>query len=116
MYDTSLADIYYTDNLESHIAKDGFESNAGLIKSKIGFDRNGVLRDWSIEEECRLRVAVRPIGFEAVREEIFFRYPQPPFEYLFIPINNNILKIELFKGSSGIERKRFDAIVSRHYH
>ena len=115
IYDASFSDIYYTDDLDMHIAKDGDESNAGLIKTKIGLDKNGVLRDWSVEKESRLRLAVRTIAFEPFLDGDCFKYPNPPFEYLFISIDNLILKIELFDGCTETVRKRFHDVIKKYF-
>lgn len=85
VYDNTIADVFYSDNLDSHVARDGFESNAGLIKAKCGCDNNGNMCDWEIEAETRLRVALRPIGLESVldKKTNSFYYPVPNFEYIY---------------------------------
>ena len=114
IYDTSLADIYYTDNLCSHISNDGKESNAGLIKVKQGFDKHNTMQNWTIEKESRLRVTVRPIGSEFVSNKTVFYYPKPFFNYLFIPIRDIIKKIEIFTECSDVEHRQFNAIVGEY--
>ena len=114
LFDVSFADVYYTNDLDFHISSDGFESNAGLIKQKSGIDNKGISRDWSVEKESRLRVAVRPIALEAVSEGNDFKYPKPPFDYLYISIKNLIVKIELCDLCASTERIAFDKIIEKY--
>lgn len=94
VYDISIADVYYSDDLDSHISTDGFESNAGLIKAKKGVDDCGNERNWNLEAETRIRVALRPIGRENIldRKTNEFYCPVPKFEYIYmrLPIINKI--------------------------
>lgn len=107
VYDISIADIYYTDDLNSHISTDGFESNAGLIKAKKGVDDCGNERNWNLEAETRIRVALRPIGQENIldRKTNEFYCPVPKFEciYMRLPI---ITKISISPYISEDEKNR----------
>ena len=114
LFDVSFADVYYTDNLDLHISSDGFESNAGLIKQKNGMDNKGNSRDWSVEKESRLRVTVRPIALEAVSKENDYEYHKPPFDYLYVSIENLIVKIELYDSCGSAERIVFDKILKKY--
>ena len=116
LFDKTFAEIYYTNDLHLHITKDGYSLNAGLIKLKEGVDNKGVLCDWSIEKESRLRVAVRPIGFETVRKGVSFEYPKPPFDYLYVSIAGLIAKIELCNTCTIDEQEQFNEIVKRYNH
>lgn len=84
VYDKTLADVFYTDNMDDHIAEDGFESNAGLIKFKKGLDNKNECRNWEQERETRLRVALRPIGPENVLCGSRIVQPTPDFKYVYI--------------------------------
>ncbi len=112
LFDVSFADVFYTDDLSMHIANDGHEYNAGLIKSRRGVDWKGIKQDWSVEKESRLRVAVRPIGMEFIRKGISFDYPKPPFEYLYISTDSIITNIELCDNCSQEERMIFNQIIT----
>ena len=116
LFDKTFADIYYTNDLNLHISKDGYSLNAGLIKLKEGVDNKGVLCDWSIEKESRLRVAVRPIGFEAVRKGVYFEYPKPPFDYLYFSIAGLITKIELCNTCTIDEYELLNEITNQYDH
>ena len=86
IYDKILADVYYTDCFNKHIAKNGYELNAGLIKQKSGLDNNGKSRNWEMEAETRLRVALRPVGSENVLDEKTNKLyqPKPDFKHVYI--------------------------------
>lgn len=86
IYDKILADVYYTDCFNKHIAKNGYELNAGLIKQKSGLDNDGKSRNWEMEAETRLRVALRPVGSENVLDEKTnkFYQPKPDFKHVYI--------------------------------
>ena len=114
LFDATFADVYYTDNLDSHISSDGFELNAGLIKQKKGIDDKGNFRDWSIEKECRLRVAVRSIAKEFITKVNGFDYPKPPFNYVYVSINGLVFKIELYDSCTTAERICFDKIIKKY--
>lgn len=88
VYDTSIADVYYTEDLNKHILPDGYESNAGLIKSKKGIDHCFNEQNWEREAETRIRVALRPKGPENVldRKTCMFCCPVPPFEYIYMQL------------------------------
>lgn len=60
--------------------------NAGLIKQKSGLDNNGESRNWEMEAETRLRVALRPVGSENVLDEKTnkFNQPKPDFKHVYI--------------------------------
>ncbi len=87
-YDVSIADVYYTDNLEKHECPNGFEKNAGLIKLKTGMDSEDKSRDWMIEKEARLRVTLRPIGMEnrLNKTTLQIEQPSPSFKYIYVTI------------------------------
>lgn len=111
LFDSCLSDVYYTDNINLHVADDNNESNAGLIKSRYGANVSGNNCDWSVEEETRLRVAIRPISFECVlNNRNCFEYPKPPFEYLYFSIANKIKNIEISPNASPDEVSKFNDI------
>ena len=76
--------MFYTDKMDDHIAEDGFESNAGLIKYKNGLDNNNICRNWEQERETRLRIAFRPIGSENIKCGDRFVQPTPGFQYVYL--------------------------------
>lgn len=84
VYDKTLADVFYTNNMNEHIAEDGFESNAGLIKFKNGLDNKNKCRNWEQERETRLRIAFRPIGPDNMMCGNRIVQPTPPFEHVFL--------------------------------
>lgn len=86
VFDQTLADVYYTDNLSKFVLADGNESNAGLIKRRRGVDKDGNFRDWEIEAETRFRITLRPKGAESIPCGIRFVKPQPRFEYVYFPL------------------------------
>lgn len=94
LYDKTLADVFYTDSFDDHIAKDGFEENAGLIKLKKGHDLASENKNWQIESETRLRFAFRHIGIEYYldKRKNAFQYYRPSFKYVFfkLPTINSI--------------------------
>lgn len=111
LFDSCLSDVYYTDNINLHVADENNESNAGLIKSRHGVNVSGNKCDWSMEEETRLRVAIRPISFECVlNNRNCFEYPKPPFEYLYFSIANKIKNIEISPNASPHEVSKFNDI------
>ena len=113
LFDSSFADVYYTNDLEKHKALDNHESNAGLIKLKSGINNLGVPSDWSKEEESRLRIAVRPIGWEY--DTASKSYPSPPFSKLFFSIKNKILRIEMCDFCSEKEKIQIETILKRYF-
>lgn len=112
VYNVSFSDVYYTDDLNKHKAIDGYESNAGLIKSKNGVDTSKNPCDWSIEEESRLRVAVRPIGYEYDFKR--GSYPSPPFKRLFFSIEGKIKSIDACDCCSIEEKTEIKEIVDKY--
>lgn len=116
IYDKILADVYYTDCFDKHTAKDGYELNAGLIKRKSGLDNDRNPRNWKMEAETRMRVALRPIGSENVLDEKTnkFYHPKPNFKYIYIhlPI---IKSISLSPFISTKERKQIIQILDDYY-
>ena len=110
VYNTCLADMFYTDILEEHTHEDGCESNAGLIKKKCGYNnKNGKITNWEIESETRIRVAVRPIGLEFYRnhQTNSFEYYLPDFNKLYIPLPSKIAELTLSPNCSKEERNEF---------
>lgn len=95
VFDNSLLDIFYSDDISEFDGSYG-ESNAGIIKSKIGSDRCGISRNWGVESETRLRVALRPLGLENIynREKKKHVQPFPPFEYIFLDISKCIKEVK----------------------
>lgn len=114
LFDSTFADVYYTDDLDSHISSDGFELNAGLIKQKSGIDNKGNSRDWSVEKESRLRVAVRPIAKEFVIKGTEINCPKPTFDYLYVSIDDLVVQIELYDLCTTTERIYFDKILKKY--
>lgn len=111
LFDSNLCDVYYTDDIKLHVVDDNNESNAGLIKSKYGLNVFGNKCDWSVEEETRLRVAVRPISFECIlNNKNCFVYPKPPFEYLYFSVANKIKTIEISLNAAPNEISKFNDI------
>lgn len=100
IFDTSVCDIYYTDNLSMHITEDGQESNAGLIKKIEGFDDNNIKRNWAEEAETRIRVTVRPKGFEAYlnKDTNLFEKNNSPFTELYVPVPGEIVGVEVISS------------------
>lgn len=108
-----IADVFYTDNLNDHLLKDGTESNAGLIKVKNGYDRKtNQTINWEIESETRIRVAVRPIGKESYlnKEQNDFNYFKPSFSELYIPLPKRIIDLSLSPYSTEKSKKEFDSL------
>lgn len=95
IFDNSLLDIFYTDDISQFNSSYG-ESNAGVIKNKIGIDINGMSRNWEIENETRLRVALRPLGLENDynHQKKTYEQPFPPFKYIYMDISKCIQKVE----------------------
>lgn len=91
-----VCDIYYTNDFSKYVAEDGRESNAGLIKLEKGFDDNNKKRNWAEEAETRIRVAVRPKGFEAYlnKDTNLFEKYNPPFTELYVPVPGEIVGVE----------------------
>lgn len=112
--DITMADVYYTDDLKKHIAEDGFEENAGLIKLRCGYDDQGRMRDWSIEAETRLRIALNIIGVPPIgdKEMTDHYHIAPRSEYLYVPFPwEDIETIELSPYCSDEEKERFAAYL-----
>ena len=108
--DITMADVYYTDDLKRHIAEDGFEENAGLIKLRCGYDHRGRMRDWSIEAETRLRIALNIVGVPPIgdKEITDHNHIAPRSEYLYVPFPwEDIETIELSPYCSDKEKKCF---------
>lgn len=83
--DVTVADMFYTDDFNDFIADDGFESNGGLIKHRYGKDNDGNDRNWEAESETRIRIAVRPIGFDLDDNLKNILIPDD-FKHLYIPL------------------------------
>lgn len=114
LYNSCIADVFYTTDLNLHKRGDG-ELNAGLIKQIYGVDTEGNIRNWSIEEETRIRVAIRPIAPELksiVKGKAV--YHKPPFSSLFFSIKETINSIELFDCCSESEKEHFNSILKRY--
>ncbi len=111
IFSVTGADIKYVKNLQSYMDADGYGMNPGLLKSQKGIDRDDKYRDWSAEQESRLRIAVRPTGIEAVFKKEAVFYPPPPFEHLYISVRNKIAKVELCKKSSVEDFEKFNRIM-----
>ena len=112
--DITMADVYYTDDLKKHIAVDGFDENAGLIKLRCGNDAQGRMRDWSIEAETRLRIALNIIGVPPIgdKEITDHNHIAPRSEYLYVPfLWEDIETIELSPYCSDEEKERFAAYL-----
>ena len=112
-FDSSLMGIYYTNNLKNHIDESGFAENAGMIKLKEEKDNMGKSRNWNIEAETRVRVAVRPIGIELYREKMGFRYHLPSFEYIYIPITDSISGISISRNCPEADKSKFKKLVDK---
>jgi len=110
-HSVGFVDIYYTDDLKKHIDNDSYPLNSGMIKLCDGTDDKGYLRNWSIEAETRVRIAVRPIGWEFKKKLDKDKYYRPKFEYLYIPVKEAITGIHFYKECTKVEEKEFVAIV-----
>ena len=113
VYDITMADVYYTESFDLHIADDGFESNAGLIKMKSGLDNEGHPRMWEYEKETRLRIAIRPVGPENVLRNNRFYQPHPPFKYVYIKLPP-IEAIEVSKDYSPKEISALNKLLTQY--
>lgn len=85
IYNISKADVFYKDESIEFVADDGLESNAGLIKNKKGFDRDGKAACWENEAETRIRVSVRPIALESQDAKTYIK-PGDDLKQLFIKL------------------------------
>lgn len=99
--DITISDVYYTDNFDDFKAEDGFESNAGLVKHKSGFDENGSNRNWETESETRVRVAIRPIGIEYDFRNNKTILPPNDLQFLYIALP----KIEMVTIDSNMRKE-----------
>ena len=95
IWDISWCDIYYTDDMSRHIAEDGMENNAGIIKRKSGKDKEGNLREWSKEKETRLRIAIKLCGIPPISPNLWIETEEwrkrpehivPRFKYLYVSL------------------------------
>lgn len=113
VYDTCLADVCYTDDSCNHLSEDGYESNAGLIKNRCGYNnKKGKLEKWEFESETRIRVAVRPIGTEYCfnSKSNSFEYYKPNFSKLYIPLPKNLISIAISPKCKEEEKEEFNII------
>lgn len=116
VFSTSLADVYYTDDLNKHKIEDGYESNAGLIKMKYGYNnQKGKLVNWETESETRIRVAIRPIGkeFYLDKKTNSFNFYKPDFTELFIPLPSKFVDLTLSPYCTKDDIKEFNAIRNK---
>lgn len=114
IYEKIIADIKYVDDLDNYVLEDGTETNAGLIKRVSGLDDNKYLRNWYEEYETRVRVAVRPLHFEAFAVGLNeYGYYKPEFDSLFM----RLPEIEGIRVSPTITEKENDKLVDllKHY-
>lgn len=86
IYNITKADVMYVDDLDEYVFEDRTEISAGLIKSKKGENDTNIIKPWEIESETRIRVAVRPIGFENVYNKRVTIVPTPPFKYIYMEL------------------------------
>lgn len=101
------ADVIYVDNIEEYVYENGREISAGLIKSKKGKNDTNIIKPWEIERETRIRVAVRPIGFEYVNNEGRIEAPTPPFQYIYMRLPK-VERIIVSPYCVGMDRKEIE--------
>jgi len=97
VFSADIADIFYTDDFSKHISDKGFEKNAGLIKKQCGKDKAERKRNWEIEKETRIRVAIRPkmLEFYLNEKQNSFLYHKPTFMELYTPIPGTLTNIDV---------------------
>lgn len=103
IYNVSKASVFYVDELKDYTVYDSiiFENDCeisllpGLIKKKQGLDNYGISQNWEIENEQRVRVAIRPKGKENIlnRRTNKFEVVKPSFKYFYFKIPSKIVKI-----------------------
>ncbi len=93
VYNVSTIDVQYVDDIRVYDHEND-TVNPGLLKNKQGIDIHGEEQTWENEHETRIRVAVRPKGFEYnIKEE---RYYKPSFKHLYISLKDKIVCIEKY--------------------
>jgi len=86
--DISMLDVVYVDDLYEGVVYD--EDFSKLTHNdKTGFAK---LKSYSWENETRMRVALRPKGFENIMINKDFRVLKPNFEHIYIKITEEMLK------------------------
>lgn len=84
IYDITKGDVIYVDDIKEYVFENRTEISAGLVKSKNGKNGINIVKPWKIESETRIRVAVRPIGFEYIYNKGRMIVPMPPFKYIYM--------------------------------
>ena len=85
VFDITKADVMYVNNIEKYVFENKTEISAGLIKSKFGENKEHIVRQWDLECETRIRVAVKSKQFEYISKENKM-IVEPPFKYLYIDL------------------------------
>lgn len=103
IYDYSCVDISYVSRNESIDEEDSFQ---GRIK----------YNEWDMEQETRLRVAVRPTCLEIMSEGGTIKYCTPEDEYIYAKLSNaclNSLKITLSPFANQELRKKVKQLLKK---
>lgn len=98
-YDITLADVEYTDDLSKYMVLNEelyneFNNCININQSKFYESvYDGLIKEnmYRLESETRLRVAVKPIGFEYMRENNQLIKVDPSFEYIYMKLDDDLI-------------------------